>query len=79
MGLAAKVDNGTVTQVIVVPFMDPWTDEAVTAYCNEIGLGGVWLRTTYTGDMRGKYAGVGDLYDEATDTFITPEPPAPPA
>lgn len=72
MGLAAKIENNIVTQVVVVPFIEVWTDENVTAYCNEIGLDGIWLRTSYTGDMRGKYAGIGDTYDPVLDQFISP-------
>jgi len=30
------------------------------------------IRTSYNGKIRGKYAAIGDLYDEATDTFISP-------
>ena len=30
------------------------------------------IRTSYNGNIRGKYAAIGDLYDEATDTFISP-------
>jgi len=30
------------------------------------------IRTSYNGHIRGKYAGIGDTYDEATDTFISP-------
>ena len=30
------------------------------------------IRTSYNGRIRGKYAAIGDLYDEATDTFISP-------
>lgn len=30
------------------------------------------IRTSYNGNIRGKYAGIGDIYDEATDTFISP-------
>jgi hypothetical protein len=29
-------------------------------------------RTSYNGKIRGKYASIGDYYDEATDTFISP-------
>lgn len=41
-----------------------------------------WVMTHYpvgqpTPFPRGKYAGVGDRYDEATDTFISPEPAEP--
>ena len=30
------------------------------------------VRTSYNDNIRGKYAGIGDLYDEASDTFISP-------
>ena len=30
------------------------------------------IRTSYNGKIRGKYAAIGDMYDEATDTFISP-------
>jgi hypothetical protein len=30
------------------------------------------IRTSYNGNIRGKYAAIGDLYDEASDTFISP-------
>jgi hypothetical protein len=30
------------------------------------------IRTSYNGKIRGKYAAIGDFYDEATDTFISP-------
>jgi len=29
-------------------------------------------RTSYNGKIRGKYAAIGDIYDEVTDTFISP-------
>jgi hypothetical protein len=35
------------------------------------------IRTSYNGNIRGKYAGIGDTYDEATDTFISPTYQAP--
>jgi len=30
------------------------------------------IRTSYNGNIRGKYAAIGDVYDEASDTFISP-------
>jgi hypothetical protein len=30
------------------------------------------IRTSYNGKIRGKYAAIGDFYDEETDTFISP-------
>lgn len=59
---AAKIENGVVTQVIVIPYMED-DDAKVKAYCNSIGLPGTWVDTSYTGSRRGKYAGIGDLWD----------------
>lgn len=35
------------------------------------------IRTSYNGNIRGKYAGIGDLYDEELDIFIAGEWVAP--
>ena len=34
---------------------------------------GPWVQTSYSGRIRGKYAGIGDRYDQDTDTFTCPE------
>jgi hypothetical protein len=59
---AAKIEDGVVRQVIVIPYLDD-DDAKITAYCNSIGLPGTWIDTSYMGARRGKYAGVGDLWD----------------
>jgi len=33
-----------------------------------------WVRTSYRGNFRGKYAGFGDTYREDLDMFISPSP-----
>jgi len=33
-----------------------------------------WVRTSYGGNFRGKYAGLGDTYREDLDLFISPSP-----
>jgi hypothetical protein len=40
-------------------------------FCHNL-LGGQWIQTSYNANIRGKYAAIGDLYDEASDTFISP-------
>ena len=70
---AARVEDGIVREVIVIPYMDD-DDAKVTEYCNSIGLAGTWLDTSYIGARRGKYAGIGDTYDADLDEFIAPEP-----
>ena len=62
---AARIENGIVREVIVIPHMDD-DDTKITEYCNSIGLAGTWIDTSYKGARRGKYAGIGDLWDGST-------------
>jgi hypothetical protein len=32
------------------------------------------IRTSYNGKIRGKFAGIGDIYDAEKDIFVTPNP-----
>jgi hypothetical protein len=73
---AARVEDGTVREVIVIPYMDD-DDAKVTEYCNAIGLQGTWLDCSYLGARRGKYPGIGDRYDADLDEFVSPAPPEP--
>ena len=68
---AALIEDGIVRNVIVIPFMDD-DDAKVTAYCNSIGLAGTWIDTSYLGSRRGKYAGLGDSYNEELNEFVSP-------
>jgi hypothetical protein len=36
--------------------------------------GGRWIQTSYNASSRGKYAGLGDSYDEEENIFIAPQP-----
>jgi hypothetical protein len=77
----AKIDNGTVSQVIVVSNDDcaggdfPESEAAGQAFIAGLGLAGEWLQTSYHANFRGAYAGIGYIYDPATDTFTPPPPP----
>ena len=68
---AALIEDGIVRNVIVIPHMDD-DDAKVTAYCNSIGLAGTWVDTSYLGSRRGKYAGLGDSYNEELNEFVSP-------
>jgi len=37
-------------------------------------LGGTWVQTSYNGNIRFNYAGIGFTYDETRDAFIPPKP-----
>jgi hypothetical protein len=56
-----NIDN-IVQRVIVAPSI---------AWCVDT-LGGRWVQTFMDGAVRGKYAGVGDTYDEDQDEFVSP-------
>ena len=36
-------------------------------------LGGTWIKTSYNGNIRKNYAGIGYSYDESRDAFIAPK------
>jgi hypothetical protein len=83
MASFAELDeNNTVIRVISVsnevcgePTLGfPDTDAAGRAFiANTLKLGGVWKQTSYNGNFRGTYAGIGYIYDAVTDTFTPPE------
>jgi hypothetical protein len=33
-----------------------------------------WVQTSYNGNFRGRYAGIGMIYDASLDEFIAPDP-----
>lgn len=68
----AKIENGIVTEVLVV---DNEHEADGEAYLNSLGLEGTWVQTSYNGNIRGKFAGKGDTYDAKNDVFVSPEPP----
>ena len=82
MAYFAELDNtNTVLRVISVsndvcgePTLDfPDTEAAGRAFiANTLKLGGVWKQTSYNANFRGKYAGIGDIYDAVNDVFVTP-------
>ena len=77
MAHAARIESGIVREVIVVPndIGGDENDAAITAYVNGIGLPGTWLRTSYNGNIRGRYAGIGFTYNEESDEFVAPVAP----
>lgn len=65
----AQIDeNNIVTQVLVGP---NYGDEG-EAFFN--ALGGTWVKTSYNGNIRKNYAGIGYTYDADRDAFIGPKP-----
>ena len=79
----AKVENGIVTQVIVLnnetlgnlefPESEPVGQEFIAS----LGFDGEWLQTSYNANFRGVYAGTGFTYDAEFDEFVAPVVPEP--
>jgi hypothetical protein len=76
----AKLDeNNVVTEVIVVDNKD--TSDATgiekehigAAFCERL-FGGVWKQTSYNGNFRKNYAGIGYVYRSDLDAFVPPKP-----
>ena len=76
----ARIDeNGLVLQVVVVDNKD--TADASGVEKEHIGaahlekiLGGNWKQTSYNGNMRKNYAGIGYTYRSDIDAFVPPQP-----
>jgi hypothetical protein len=81
MGNFAKIENGIVTEVISISnevlgeptLAFPDTDGAGRAFiANTLKLQGEWRQTSYNGNFRGTYAGIGFTYDADADKFVAP-------
>ena len=76
----AKLDtNNIVTQVIVVSNEDTMDavgveKEHTGAAFSENLLGGTWKQTSYNGNFRKNYAGIGHKYHADIDAFVAPSP-----
>ena len=74
----AEIVDGIVKRVVVVNNADTTLngveDGAIgSAFCTNL-LGGEWVQTSYNGNMRFNYAGIGYTYDAVRDAFIAPKP-----
>ena len=77
-----KIDeNNIVTEVIVINNNDILDDDGneqesvgVNFITNTLGLSGTWKQTSFNGNTRVNFAGVGDTYDETNDVFVKKRP-----
>jgi hypothetical protein len=65
-------ENNVVLRVTVGDNNDPAGDEGYQWLIDN--LGGRWVQTSYNANFRGKFAGIGDTYDEVNDVFVPPAP-----
>lgn len=70
MAYFARVEDGIVREVIAVNDSEAPDEATGQTFISSIGLNGEWVQTNDT--LRGKYAGIGDLWD-GTD-FASPTP-----
>ena len=69
----AEIDeNNKVIRVLVGDNNDPAGDEGYQWLIDN--LGGTWIKTSYNGNIRYNYAGIGYSYDPDADAFIAPAP-----
>ena len=76
----AQLDsNNVVIQVIVVGNKDTADANGTekeyigAAFCERL-FGGTWKQTSYNGNMRKNYAGIGYTYQADIDAFVSPKP-----
>ncbi len=63
----AKLDSNNIVENVIVAEQDFINSGAV-------GDSFLWVQTSYNGNFRGKYAGVGDTWDKVNEVFISPQP-----
>lgn len=69
----AEIDlENKVIRVLVGDNNDPAGDEGYQWLSDN--LGGTWIKTSYNGNIRFNYAGIGYTFDEVRNAFIAPEP-----
>jgi len=76
----AQVDEYQIVRnVIVVNNSDcgggefPDSEPIGQAFIASINIEGEWLQTSYSGSIRGQYAGQGMTYDPVLDEFVSPQ------
>jgi hypothetical protein len=70
-------ESNIVTQVIVVNNNELLSNGVELEakgieFCQTL-LGGRWIQTSYNGNIRKNYAGIGYIYDATRDAFIPPK------
>jgi hypothetical protein len=74
----AKIENGMVSQVIVVSNADcgggdfPASEPIGQAFIASLGIAGEWKQTSYNHNFRNSFAFVGFTYDADADVFVAP-------
>ena len=77
----AKLDENNIVTEVVVVNNDVLlkSDGTESEYKGKVFLNGLfgsatWVQTSFNGNFRKRYAGIGYVYDETNDVFIVPQP-----
>lgn len=72
----AKLGKGNIVLTVEVVSNDiATTEQAGIDFLNNLyNSRDVWVQTSYNGNIRKNYAGVGYTYDQTRDAFIAPKP-----
>ena len=71
--------DNIVLRVVVVANSDTATEDGTenesigVLFCQKL-FGGTWVQTSYNGNFRKNYAGVGSTYDSTRNAFYSPKP-----
>ena len=69
----ARIDsNNVVVDILVVP--DEQQHRGNDFLSSDLQLGGTWIQTSYNGNIRKLYAGIGYWYLPELETFLPPKP-----
>jgi hypothetical protein len=70
----ARIENNIVTQVIVVNNEEVPDEATGVAFCKSLfGEDTEWIQTSYNANFRGRFAGLGMIYDPELDEFLSPQ------
>lgn len=75
----AKIDENNIVLEVIVVNNDNLIENGIELeskgieFCQSL-FGGNWKQTSYNGNFRKNYAGIGYIYDAERDAFIEPKP-----
>lgn len=75
----AQLDESNIVIKVIVVANEELLEDGVeseakgVAFCQSL-LGGNWIQTSYNGNIRKNYAGIGMHYDPIADHFFAPQP-----
>ena len=71
----AKLNSENIVEQVVAVHNNDAPDEATgIAFLNSLFGEAIWVQTSYNGNIRKNYAGIGYTFDESRNAFIPPQP-----